>query len=84
MPEHHHHTPGTVWARVEDGFHVASRGGNFLGYIEQRKDGRYVAFDMRSAIVGTFADLVSAMRTLSSAPTPAPGATGVFTIRENR
>ncbi|MFJ6678599.1 hypothetical protein ACIQLK_05640 [Microbacterium sp. NPDC091382] len=83
MPEHHS-SPGTVWARVEDGFHVGSRDGNFLGYIERRKDGRYVAFDMRSAAVGTFADLVSAMRTLSSAPIPEPGVNGILTIRENR
>ncbi|MFI8633834.1 hypothetical protein ACIGEP_14720 [Microbacterium sp. NPDC077663] len=82
MPNQHH-TPGTVWARVEDGFHVGSRGGNFLGYIEQRTDGRYVAFDMRSAVVGTFTDLVAAMRILS-APTEAPAASGIFTIRENR
>ncbi|MEW1835928.1 hypothetical protein [Microbacterium sp. NPDC079995] len=83
MPPQHHHTPGTVWARVEDGFHVGSRNGNFLGYIEQRKDGRYVAFDMRSAVVGTFADLVTAMRTLS-VPAEPPAASGIFTIRENR
>ncbi|AZS43081.1 hypothetical protein [Microbacterium oleivorans] len=80
MPEQRH-SPGTVWARVEDGFHVGSRDGNFLGYIEQRKDGRYVAFDMRSAAIGTFSDLVSAMRTLSSAPAPTPG---ILSIRENR
>ncbi|MFL0564491.1 hypothetical protein ACH0CG_01950 [Microbacterium sp. 179-I 1D1 NHS] len=83
MPEHHS-SPGTVWARVEDGFHVGSRDGNFLGYIERRTDGRYAAFDMRSALIGTFADLVSAMRTLSSAPTSAPGADGILTIRETR
>ncbi|MDT3315532.1 hypothetical protein Q9S71_01735 [Microbacterium sp. KSW4-11] len=82
MPEHHHSTPGTVWARVEDGFHVGSRDGNFLGYIERRGDSRYVAFDMRSTAVGTFADLVSAMRTLS-AETVA-GTAGILTIRENR
>lgn len=82
MPPQQQHSPGTVWARVEDGFHVGSRDGNFLGYIEQRTDGRYVAFDMRSAVVGTFTDLVAAMRTLS---TPAEtSASGVFTIRENR
>ncbi|MDT3330036.1 MULTISPECIES: hypothetical protein [Microbacterium] len=80
----HHPSPGTVWARVEDGFHVGSRDGNFLGYIERRRDGRYDAFDMRSAVIGTFADLVSAMRTLSSVPTPAPGTNGILTIRENR
>jgi len=83
VPQHQQQTTGTVWARVEDGFHVGSRNGNFLGYIERGRDGRYTAFDMRSAAVGTFADLVSAMRVLSAAPetTETPG---VLTIRENR
>ncbi len=83
MPEHYS-SPGTVWARVEDGFHVGSRDGNFLGYIERRTDGRYAAFDMRSALIGTFADLVTAMRTLSSTPAPAAGTNGILTIRETR
>ncbi|MCO7203650.1 hypothetical protein NH287_09115 [Microbacterium sp. CnD16-F] len=75
-------SPGTVWARVEDGFHVGSRDGNFLGYIERRGDGRFVAFDMRSTAVGTFTDLVPAMRTLSAEKVA--GTAGILTIRENR
>ena len=83
MPQSQRHAPGTVWSRVEDGFHVGSRNGNFLGYIERRRDGRYTAFDMRSAAVGTFADLVSAMRVLSAAPETTE-TSGILTIRENR
>lgn len=59
---------GVVWARVEDGFHVGSRGGDFLGYIERAADGYFDAFDMRSRPVGRFPTLVSAMSVLSNAP----------------
>ncbi|MEV8023971.1 hypothetical protein [Microbacterium sp. NPDC080220] len=38
MPEHHHPTPGTVWARVEDGFHVGSRDGNTFDDLEAHGD----------------------------------------------
>lgn len=84
MPEHHHPTAGTVWSRVEDGFHVGSRDGNFLGYIERQRDGRFTAFDMRSHAVGTFAELVAAMRTLSASPSAVAGDPGIFTNREHR
>ncbi|MFJ6651431.1 hypothetical protein ACIQLJ_01375 [Microbacterium sp. NPDC091313] len=59
---------GVVWARVEDGFHVGSRDGNFLGYIERAADGYFDACDMRSRPVGRFPTLVSAMSALSGAP----------------
>ncbi|MBZ4487769.1 hypothetical protein LQ938_13245 [Microbacterium sp. cx-55] len=57
---------GTTWARVEDGFHVGSRHGEFLGYIDRQADGRFVAFDLHSRIIGGFVDLTSAMRAVSS------------------
>lgn len=50
----------TVWARVEDGFHVGSRAGDFVGYIDRRGAGEFYAFDMRSQLVGVFSDLASA------------------------
>ena len=59
---------GVVWARVEDGFHVGSRYGTYLGSIERSTDGWYDACDMRSRLVGRFPTLVSAMSALSAEP----------------
>jgi len=56
---------GVVWARVEDGFHVGSRGGEFLGYIDRQRDGRWLACDLYSREVGLFADLTAAMKALT-------------------
>lgn len=80
---------GVVWARVEDGFHVGSRKGVFLGYIDRQADGAFLAFDGRSRIVGRFAALTAAMAavtngqpphdaeiTLSQVRVPAPRALG--------
>ncbi|MFG6503082.1 hypothetical protein [Microbacterium sp. P05] len=58
---------GVVWARVEDGFHVASRDGEFLGYIEQVKGEIFVACDKYSRTVGKFDDLPAAMRAVTTA-----------------
>lgn len=63
---------GMVWARVEDGFHVCSQGGNFLGYIDRNGAGRFLAYDMRSREVGAFTDLTSAMRAVASQPSLEP------------
>jgi hypothetical protein len=57
---------GVTWALVEDGFHVGSRDGEFLGYIERRGDRRFDAFNLHSRHAGTFPDLASAMRELST------------------
>jgi hypothetical protein len=69
---HEHGLPrpgaGVVWARVEDGFHVGSRNGDFLGYIERAADGYFDANDMCSRPIGRFPTLVSAMSTLSGLP----------------
>ncbi|MFS0853028.1 hypothetical protein [Microbacterium sp. 179-I 3D4 NHS] len=43
-----------LWACVEDGFHVGSRGGDFLGYVDRQADGHYLAFDARSQVIGAF------------------------------
>lgn len=57
-----------VWSRVEDGFHVGSRAGEFVGYIDRQPDGSHVASDMRSRVVGSFADLRAAMAALAEMP----------------
>lgn len=56
---------GVVWSRVEDGFHVGSRNGEFLGYIDRDADGRYAAFDLYSRPLGFFPTLVSAMAVIA-------------------
>lgn len=61
---------GVVWARVEDGFHVGSRIGEFVGYIDRQRDGRHLAYDSRSQCIGAFVKLTDAMRALSSPPAP--------------
>ncbi|TPW77455.1 hypothetical protein [Schumannella soli] len=57
---------GVIWSRVEPGFHVGSRGGDFLGYVERQSDGSYRAHDLRSQTVGDFADLHSATRAVEA------------------
>jgi hypothetical protein len=59
---------GVVWARVEDGFHVGSRRGEFLGYIERQSDGSFIAFDMLSRAAGRFTVLTQAMNALTAQP----------------
>lgn len=58
---------GVTWALVEDGFHVGSRAGEFIGYIDRQRDGRYLAFDTYSRMIGPFDDLPTAMTALSAA-----------------
>jgi hypothetical protein len=65
---------GIVWARVEDGFHVGSRDGDFVGYIDRLPDGRYQAYDSRSRSAGMFPELTAAMRALASPPAATPAA----------
>lgn len=61
---HHRLGTGIVWARVEDGFHVGSRAGDFVGYIDRQPSGGYLAYDDRSRCVGSFDELTAAMRAL--------------------
>ncbi len=49
-----------LWACVEEGFHVGSRRGDFLGYIDRQPDGGYRAFDARSRPQGDFPTLPAA------------------------
>ncbi|WP_425837150.1 peptide ABC transporter permease [Microbacterium sp. PA5] len=61
-----------TWAHVESGFHVASRAGEFLGYVEQWRDGSFLAFDGRSTPVGRYDTLKEAQRAVLSVPTTPP------------
>ena len=55
-----------TWARVDSGVHVASRDGEFLGYIDQAADGSFLAFDGRSTPVGRYDALRDAKRAVLS------------------
>jgi len=70
------HPSDVLWACVEDGFHVGSRGGDFLGYVDRQSDGRYVAFDARSHAIGSFAALEEATAAVSSSGDSAAGGNG--------
>lgn len=50
-------TSDVLWACVEAGFHVGSRGGDFLGYVDRQANGEYIAFDARSQWLGSFPTL---------------------------
>lgn len=60
----------TSWSQVDDGFYVANRGGQFVGYIDTRPGGSFVAFDGTSALLGEFATLTTAQQAVSSSPAP--------------
>jgi hypothetical protein len=70
------HSSDVLWACVEEGFHVGSRGGDFLGYVDRQSDGRYVAFDARSHAIGSFAALDEATAAVSSSGIGAATANG--------
>lgn len=60
-----------LWACVEEGFHVGSRDGNFLGYVDRQPDGSYRAFDARSHLIGDHAHLADATRAVARMEMPA-------------
>lgn len=59
-----------TWATVEHDFYVASRDGEFVGYVDRAADGSYVAFDGRSTPVGRYDDLREAQRAVESVKSP--------------
>lgn len=61
---------GVVWARVEEGFHVGSRSGVFLGYIDRQPDGVFLAHDGHSRVVGRFEALTAAMAAVTNGQPP--------------
>lgn len=58
--------PGVTWAQVDRGFYVGSRVGEFLGYVDERPDGVFQAFDMASAIIGEFSALAAAIHAVNT------------------
>ncbi|MCK2034790.1 hypothetical protein KZC51_01465 [Microbacterium sp. SSW1-49] len=58
--------PDVLWACVEDGFHVGSRVGEFLGYVDRQPDGSYAAFDARAQNIGRFDTLHDATSAVGS------------------
>jgi len=56
-----------VWARVDDGFYVASRPGHFLGCIDRQEDGRFLALDTHTHPIGIFDELADARAAVASA-----------------
>ncbi|MFD5601213.1 hypothetical protein ACFWHR_14285 [Leucobacter sp. NPDC058333] len=74
--------PGAItWARIEDDFFVASRDGEFLGFIDVEATGGYAVCDQYSRPIGHFAELDAAMTALRDAPrtaaeTAVPDTTG--------
>lgn len=60
------------WSTVEDGFHVGSRSGEFVGYAERTPDGHFIGFDGRSTPVGRYSSLDEAQRAVEDAPVNAP------------
>jgi hypothetical protein len=55
---------GVQWDEVEQGFHVATRRGEFLGFIETTARGTFVALDGFSTPVGRYDTLRQARRAL--------------------
>ncbi|PVE95603.1 MULTISPECIES: hypothetical protein [unclassified Microbacterium] len=66
MNDPHSASSDVLWACVEEGFHVGSRSGDFLGYVDRQPDGAYAAFDARSRALGSFATLDGATAAVSS------------------
>lgn len=56
-----------VWARVDDGFYVASRPGHFLGCIDRQDDGSLLALDTHTRPIGTFTDVADARAAVARA-----------------
>jgi hypothetical protein len=59
------HPSDVLWACVEAGFHVGSRSGDFLGYVDRQPAGEYIAFDARSRSLGSFPTLDEATAAVS-------------------
>jgi hypothetical protein len=51
---------------------VASRDGEFLGYVDRAADGSFLAFDGRSTPVGRYDSLRDAQRAVTSVPAALP------------
>ena len=56
----------TRWVEARRGLHVANRRGEYLGYVAATPLGAWVAFDSRSAQVGSYDTLVEAKAAFSA------------------
>ncbi len=61
-----------VWARVDDDFYVATRAGEFHGFVDRRAEGTFSVFDQYSRFVGGYPRLADAQAVLAVEPAPAP------------
>ena len=59
------------WAEVEPGFHVATRVGDFIGFVDRTPAGQHVAFDGFSTPVGRYDTLQAAKTAIAVEPEPA-------------
>ncbi|MTE23066.1 hypothetical protein [Microbacterium sp. ZXX196] len=50
-----------VWARVDDGFYVASTPGAFLGCVDAGSDGTFAARNVLTELIGSYSTLRAAM-----------------------
>lgn len=58
-------TGGVTWSRVDAGFYVGSRAGEYVGSIDVTADGSHVAFDGRSTPLGRYPSLREAQRAVA-------------------
>lgn len=66
-------TAAIVWSRIDSDVSVATRHGDFAGYVDRRGAAEFVVFDQHSRHMGTFPTLEAAHLALgSSVPTQNP------------
>lgn len=53
-----------VWTRIDDDLAVATREGDFAGYVDRRAPGSFFVFDHHSRHVGTFSHAADARSAL--------------------
>ncbi|WP_199399201.1 hypothetical protein [Zhihengliuella sp. ISTPL4] len=73
MPDSPRPASDVLWACVEDGFHVGSRGGDFLGYVDRQPDGRFAAFSASAQPLGLHATLSDATTEVVAHAGPSEG-----------
>ena len=49
-----------TWSKVDTGFYVASRAGEYVGSVDTTADGHFVAFDRTSAPIARYTTLADA------------------------
>lgn len=59
-----------VWSRVDDDFYVATRGGEFHGFVDRRSADTFSVFDQHSRFVGGYPRLDDAKNALGPVRRP--------------